>query len=491
MQWNSNTTLRSHKIRMGGMQRKQIVAYCALTAGFGLLSNAYNFYYVKVFLNFYHIQESWFQFSQVLFLVWNAINDPLFAYCADNKNFKLLKTRRSMILYSAPFFSLSFLIPWFQWSTHPVIVGLHLVIALCLWDTLFTFIGLAACCLFTEISQDIDTRITLTRASQLASLFSSCSIMVLEHASHGLQDFRAFQVTTIFIAIFSWYLMYYCGKHCHTQYDLNQMEDGNKSADEVCHQKTGQESYWQQTWQIVRDINFISFVITNFFQEFHRTFLFNFLAIICDQLISSDEISQSARSTFYGSIPFASKILVISIAPVLWHFSYKTVIRANFIWKILGGLVMYYVIGNGHPWILIGFILLDECFANGTFSLFNLPLSDIADINMQKYKRKHPISSMVFGTNALFVKPAISLSPMLAVAVLNRYGYSQIKKSTGSTTSLTENPLSPTQLEDLKGVMFSLVCWYPIVLGTIQLISWSFYRIDNKIEKNIEVTVTS
>jgi Na+/melibiose symporter-like transporter len=94
---------------------------------------------------------------------------------------------------------------------------------------------------------------------------------------------------------------------------------------------------------------------------------------------------------------------------------------------------------------------------------------------------------MVFGTNALFVKPAISLSPMLAVAVLNRYGYSQIKKSTEKTSKITENPLSPAQLQDLKGAMFFLVCWYPIVIGIVQLISWSFYRIENKIEKKIEV----
>ncbi|XP_062594121.1 transmembrane protein 180-like [Saccostrea cucullata] len=469
-----------------GIQRKQILAYCSLTAGFGLLSSAYNFYYVKVFLNFYHIQESWFQLSQILFLVWNAINDPLFAYYSDNKNFKILKTRRNIILYSAPFFSLSFLIPWFQWSTNPVIVGLHLIFALCFWDTLFTFIGLAACCLFTEISQDNEMRITLTRASQVASLFSSFSVMVLEHASNGLQDFRAFQVTTVLIAIFSWFLMYYCGKNCHTQYDLQQMQQGEKSPDEVCHERTGNESYWQQTWQIVRDINFISFVVTNFFQEFHRTFLYNFMAIICDQLISSDEISQTARSTFYGSVPFASKILVISIAPILRHFSYKKVIRANFLWKISGGLVMYYVIGNGHPWMLIGFLLIDDCFANGTFSLFNLPLSDIADANMIKYNRKHPISSMVFGTNALFVKPAISLSPMLVVAILNKYGYSQIKKSTGDMTNPSVNPLNSTQLEGLKGAMFSLVCLYPIVLGTIQLLSWSFYRISNKEEMEVK-----
>ena len=34
-----------------------------------------------------------------------------------------------------------------------------------------------------------------------------------------------------------------------------------------------------------------------------------------------------------------------------------------------------------------------------------------------------PVSSLVFGTNALFTKPAQSLAPMLVVAILSSYGY--------------------------------------------------------------------
>ena len=34
-----------------------------------------------------------------------------------------------------------------------------------------------------------------------------------------------------------------------------------------------------------------------------------------------------------------------------------------------------------------------------------------------------PVSSLVFGTNALFTKPAQSVAPMLIVAILSSYGY--------------------------------------------------------------------
>ena len=38
-----------------------------------------------------------------------------------------------------------------------------------------------------------------------------------------------------------------------------------------------------------------------------------------------------------------------------------------------------------------------------------------------------PLSSMVFGTNALFTKPAQSLAPMLVVTILNQFNYEDLK----------------------------------------------------------------
>ena len=40
---------------------------------------------------------------------------------------------------------------------------------------------------------------------------------------------------------------------------------------------------------------------------------------------------------------------------------------------------------------------------------------------------------MVFGTNALFTKPAQSLAPMIVLTILNQFGYEQLKEAeTGS-----------------------------------------------------------
>lgn len=38
------------------------------------------FYYVKVFLHIFNVDELWFGVAQAFFLLWNAVNDPLFGY---------------------------------------------------------------------------------------------------------------------------------------------------------------------------------------------------------------------------------------------------------------------------------------------------------------------------------------------------------------------------------------------------------------------------
>ena len=141
----------------------RMLAYCASSLGVTMIHHTFNFYYVKVFLNRYNIQEWWFHVAQCLFLVWNAINDPLFAVIQDNANFTITRTRRQSILYAAPFLAAAYMVPWFRLGQCDWAVGLHLIAALCLYDTVFTFVGLALCCLFTEISTDQRDRLKLTR----------------------------------------------------------------------------------------------------------------------------------------------------------------------------------------------------------------------------------------------------------------------------------------------------------------------------------------
>ncbi|XP_060587747.1 transmembrane protein 180-like [Ruditapes philippinarum] len=452
----------------GASLHTRIVALAASSFGLSLVNSAFTFYYVKVFLNHYHIEESWFQLSQTLFMVWNAINDPLFAYCQDSTNFRFSRTRRESVLYAAPLFALSFLVPWFPWgdpeTLQPWVTGIHLITALCFWDTMYTYIGLAACCLFTELASDNEARLKMIRYNHIGSLVGSSSIFILQYMSNQLENFQAFQGGCVAVAVLSCSLYIYCGKYAHTEREIQQEKDVQCGKPKVI--KSQEYSYFTLTKQILFNRDFLAFVITNFFQEFHRTFVSNFFAIFADQLIVKGAIPSVVRSLFYGASSAVPKMVVIFGTGIVGRFGYFKVIRYSQVFMMVYGL-FYFMTGMGNHWWLMLFMLTESILADGIFLLFNLPLSDIADNDLARYNRRHPVTSMVYGMNALVVKPAISLSPLFVVKILNMYGYDHLKDGT----------LNANEVHDLSSAMFNLLCLYPCVIGCVQFCAWSFYRI--------------
>jgi len=92
----------------------------------------------------------------------------------------------------------------------------------------------------------------------------------------------------------------------------------------------------------------------------------------------------------------------------------------------------------------------------------------------------HPLSSMVFGLNALVTKPAISVAPMITVALLNSYGYSSTASSKfpgASTSTVTASEIQRADSSGLTDAMFYVTCAVPIVTGILQLLIWRFYTI--------------
>lgn len=88
---------------------------------------------------------------------------------------------------------------------------------------------------------------------------------------------------------------------------------------------------------------------------------------------------------------------------------------------------------------------------------------------------------MVFASNALVTKPAISLAPMITVAIFNRYGYDLIKSG---------KPVIPSVSDELHDTMFHLACCISIGMGFLQLMVWSMYTIRNTYESKSKYVET-
>jgi len=154
----------------------------------------------------------------------------------------------------------------------------------------------------------------------------------------------------------------------------------------------------------------------------------------------------------------------------------------SFYMQIVASGLMY-IYGRYNPLLLAFFFIFDSTIPAAVFTLFNILVSDIIDDDQKTHARKYPQSSMVFGTNALITKPGNSLAPMLVVAILNSNNYQSLKDS-------PENQTNPEQLNELKDVMFSLLCLIPLFLSLFQIIIWKFYKLRNSkaiIAKHVEV----
>jgi Na+/melibiose symporter-like transporter len=323
-------------LTLGGRLHAKSVAFAATSLGSHLINPVFYFYYVKVYLNRFHVTEPWFQMAQVIFMIWNAVNDPLFGCLQDNARFlPAMRSRRHSILYGAPFFVFAFVSAWFPWSDYeatgsdapePWVAGLQLTCALCLYDALFTFVLLAQCALLAELATDQVDRVRLIRYSHAASLIGSTSVLLCDAASGGLADFDRFRMVCCGLGVAAGACFVYTGLKAHTQFDRHDVTGGNgggtspsvvdvdqKPLAGIVSQRDDRDTasvgaVLRQTAQIFAQRSFVSFVLTNLCQIYHTTFLTNFANIIGERLIG-DALSSTAKSFLYGSLFLVPQVI--------------------------------------------------------------------------------------------------------------------------------------------------------------------------------------
>ncbi|XP_007498310.1 transmembrane protein 180 isoform X2 [Monodelphis domestica] len=414
-------------------------------------------------------------------MIWNTFNDPLFGYIQDNSKASYCSGRQTAILYGAPFYALAFLLPWFPWKQYHEgdwLSGLHLVVSLCAFDGMLTFVQLAQCALFAEISTRHESRLQLIKYNQVASLVGSTSILFCGLISDNMENLPYFQAFSIVIAVLATACLFYTGIYSMSHYELKRSP--GESTDSESESEFSWSSVILLTKQILTQKNFLLFLSMNFFQVFHLTIFNNFMMIFADNLIPKDAFSSSMRSIMYGAGFICPQFLVLISHSWLKKFGYYKVILFSFYIEGAAATVML-LLGQEHYYILAFYLTASMVVVQASFSLFNLPLADIIDADVVKFNRKSPLSSMVFGTNALFTKPAQSLAPMVIVTVLNKFGYEQLNK--------TAFQVDPSLLTGLHDAMFILICLLPLCITIIQILAWTPFSIRSSHHTNWAVTL--
>lgn len=306
----------------GQVSRKGVI-FAATTFGSRIISSVFNFYYVKIALDLYHMNQVWFQLSQTIFGIWNAVNDPWFGYLQDTTSSGWITVRRKCILYGALPWVISFLIPWFPWANYSedangFLCFMQGLISLCMFDTFFTFCLLAHCALMTEYGETDQERLMLVKYTGIAGIIGSSSVFFTNYYSRGLTNFGAFQYICVVQAILALGLFCITGVYAETQYDQRPKEPPS-------------ESYWCLTKQIFSNRNFLCFVAMNFLQELHITYVMSFAKIFSEQMIPETELSYSTRSVILGALMVLPQVILdlCSCYPHKRNMLYKTDVLIN------------------------------------------------------------------------------------------------------------------------------------------------------------------
>ena len=89
-----------------------------------LLHNIYLLYHVSIFIKFYKITTTWFWIAELIFVVWNSLNDTIFGIYVDSdeilgtednkmNNLNCAIKRIKSLAFHGPAFCLSFMLFWY------------------------------------------------------------------------------------------------------------------------------------------------------------------------------------------------------------------------------------------------------------------------------------------------------------------------------------------------------------------------------------------
>lgn len=295
---------------------KSLIIASTTIAG-DLLATIYSFYYIKVFLTIYHLNNGWLNLVQILFAVWNAINDPLFG-CAQDVGFawcpRWFMNRRKVILYLGPIYALSFMVFWIPWSTagEPSwVVGMHLLVSLFLYDSLVSFVLSAQCGLFTEYTTQHQGRVRVVVYLEIASLIAGFVILPVDAISRSLSDFHTFQICTAVVAVLASGFFFITGFFASDE--VAQMDGSHADKQKP---ETAVESLkggYRASKAILSNRDFWCVVLGNFFHIMRTTGDSNFLAILTEALLSPNGILTVGSiqiSLFYTGCTVLSKVCV-------------------------------------------------------------------------------------------------------------------------------------------------------------------------------------
>jgi glycoside/pentoside/hexuronide:cation symporter, GPH family len=389
------TLAKDEKLAFGG-----VTLTSGILSGIGLGGALIYFYNIVFLLDTFYINLAF-----AIFIIWNAINDPLFGFLEDKTKTKWGR-RVPYLRFGAPVYAILFILIWFPFFPRGSQIGLFLnfIIILFVFDTIFTIVGLISYSLPAEMAISSKARSNLMVYGAIASAFAQLTTFILPDLLIVGEDsppLPIFLVTMIILGTVCGIILFVSSYHIkEKKYTVEEKSLGYK--DSLV------ETFKNKPFLIFEASNICWLVA----QYILTTAVFYYLDYVLE------------LSGFMSLIPLIIFFAMIFAFTVFYSkLINKYPLKKVFIFILLltgGSFILHFFIGWVFVTALIGMVLLGIGFS-GYFVTNQMMIAETIDYDEVRTGKRRETSYS--GVNALITKPAVSLGPIIFLSIITAYGF--------------------------------------------------------------------
>ncbi|MFX0054919.1 MAG: MFS transporter [Promethearchaeota archaeon] len=389
------------------LSRKNLWGYAFGAIPTGLLGFVFSFKYIEFFFDDLALLPSFFILGQIIYMTINSLNDPLSGQLSDRTDRERWGSRRLIyIKYGGPIWALTFLLVWFPWSlTNQIVIFLHYVVTICLFDTMYTLVILLWLALLPEMTMDIDER---NKAQFFATILGTVVTLpvfiIIASIPPNSDQFRAIMfilaaISTVFILL--------TASMCEERPEFQ--------SDKVFTLKESIIATFRSRAFLV----YAGFYLCqNMLGSLGLSYFFVYLLLLERITPGLDVIL--LFFVVYFIVGYLGNIIAIRLQS---RWGMRRIMLRFGIVRVIGSLVLFLIILVPSLEWTIWFGLIVITLASG-YGIFHIPMQYLA-IDEDEVLHGSRREGMFIGVMALLTRPGTSLGPIVATFVLTAFGYIQ------------------------------------------------------------------
>jgi GPH family glycoside/pentoside/hexuronide:cation symporter len=423
------------------------LAYAFTNAAHGLLSGLglgqIDYYYTeKFFLNQDLVAISW-----IIFMVWNAVNDPLIGILQERTKSKLGR-RMPYLRYGAPIYGLLFILVWFPFFPSSNQIGLFFnhVLMLFLFDTIYSMIGLVTYSLPAEMAITSKERSSIMIYSTMIGFFSTIMGFVLPMVFlSGDKPVLPWQIFCLFLTGVCVTIIIIGSYHIKE----------NRWA-----QEEETLGFFASIKACVKNKPFLILEIAIFAMVTTQTVLTSKLLYLWDYILKPGIVNWMSY-LYFGPVIAMLILAIFGFNKLTPKLGLKKLFRYGMALGAVGFAILPFF-ERRLEFLFMPLMLI--IIALAAIIMTNQPLmADVIDNDeVLTGKRRETTYS---GVNALITKPAISIANALFFFILGRFGYD---------STLEDQPAS---VADGVIMAFTVI---PVICAIVIFIVMKFYKLDGQ-----------